>query len=114
MADPEPLSNMVTKLLAKNAEERYQTASGLEADLRRRLAEWRSHGRIDPFPLGLHDVPDRLLIPEKLYGREREVGLLLAAFDRVKMRGKNVLEKLGVNDRTEAVTVALRRGILYL
>ena len=59
------------KLLAKNAEERYQTASGLEADLRRCLAEWQSHGRIDPFPLGAHDSSDRLLIPEKLYGRER-------------------------------------------
>src|SRR5713226_5693538 len=51
-AVPEPLSAIVMKLLAKNAEERYQTASGLEADLRRCLAEWQSHGRIDPFPLG--------------------------------------------------------------
>ena len=71
------------KLLAKNAEERYQTASGLEADLRRCLAEWESHGRIDPFPLGAHDASDRFLIPEKLYGREREIEALLAAFDRV-------------------------------
>src|SRR5260370_40544996 len=71
------------KLLAKNAEERYQTASGLEADLRRCLAEWESHGRIDPFPPGAHDSSDRLLIPEKLYGREREIDALLAAFDRV-------------------------------
>src|SRR3981189_1648008 len=75
------------KLLAKNAEERYQTAVGLEADLRRCLAEWQSDGRIDPFPLGTHDVPDRLLIPEKLYGREREVNALLAAFDRVVAQG---------------------------
>ena len=50
-AVPEPLSALTMKLLAKNAEERYQTASGLEADLRRCLAEWESHGRIDPFPL---------------------------------------------------------------
>ena len=53
---PEPLSAIIMKLLAKNAEERYQTAFGLEADLRRCLAEWQSHGRIDPFPLGAHDV----------------------------------------------------------
>src|SRR5246500_4499748 len=52
---PELLSILTMKLLAKNAEERYQTASGLEADLRRCLAEWESHGRIDPFPLGAHD-----------------------------------------------------------
>ena len=75
------------KLLAKNAEERYQTAAGLEADLRRCLSEWQSHGRIEPFPLGTDDSSDRLLIPEKLYGREREVDALLAAFDRVVAQG---------------------------
>jgi PAS domain S-box-containing protein len=84
---PELLSNLTMKLLAKNAEERYQTASGLEADLRRCLAEWELHGRIDEFPLGAHDVSDRLLIPEKLYGREGEIGALLAAFDRVVTHG---------------------------
>ena len=52
-AVPEPLCAIVMKLLSKNAEGRYQTASGLEADLRRCLAEWQSHGRIDPFRLGL-------------------------------------------------------------
>ncbi len=83
----EPLSSLTMKLLAKNAEERYQTASGLETDLRRCLAEWQSHGRIDPFPLGAHDASDRLLIPEKLYGREREIDTLLAAFERVVTQG---------------------------
>jgi PAS domain S-box-containing protein len=86
-AVPEPLSAIIMKLLAKNAEERYQTASGLEADLRRCLAEWQSHGRIDPFSLGAHDWSDRLRIPETLYGREREIEALLAAFDRVVAQG---------------------------
>jgi predicted ATPase/transcriptional regulator with GAF, ATPase, and Fis domain len=86
-AVPEPLSAITMRLLAKNAEDRYQTASGLEADLRRCLAEWLSQGRIDPFPLGAHDLSDRLLIPEKLYGREREIDALLAAFDRVVTQG---------------------------
>ena len=84
---PGSLSAIVMKLLAKTAEERYQTAAGVEADLRRCLAEWESHGRIDPFPLGKHDVPDRLLIREELYGREREIDSLLAAFDRVVAHG---------------------------
>jgi PAS domain S-box-containing protein len=82
-----PLSAIVMKLLAKSAEERYQTAAGVEADLRRCLAEWESHGRIEPFSLGGCDVPDRLLIPEKLYGREREANTLLASFDRVVANG---------------------------
>ena len=80
---PEVVSSIVMKLLAKTAEERYQTAAGVEADLRRCLLEWQSHGRIDPFPLGAHDASDRLLIPEKLYGRETEIATLLASFDRV-------------------------------
>ena len=84
---PEPLSAIIMRLLAKNAEERYQTAAGLAADLRRCLSEWKSHGRIDSFPLGARDLSDRLLIPEKLYGREREVDALLAAFDRVVSGG---------------------------
>jgi PAS domain S-box-containing protein len=84
---PGPLSAIVMKLLAKTAEERYQTAAGVEADLRRGLAEWESHGRIEPFPLGANDASDRLLIPERLYGREREIDALIASFDRVVATG---------------------------
>ena len=80
---PDMVSAIIMKLLAKTAEERYQTAAGVEADLRHCLAQWKAQRRIDEFPLGKHDISDRLLIPEKLYGREREVETLLAAFDRV-------------------------------
>src|SRR6202162_673002 len=65
---PRALSAIVMKLLAKTAEERYQTAAGVEADLRRCLAAWELYRRIDQFPLGEHDGSDRLLIPERLYG----------------------------------------------
>jgi predicted ATPase/signal transduction histidine kinase len=84
---PGVISTVVMKLLAKTAEERYQTAAGLEADLRRALVEWESRGRIDAFPLGARDVPDQLLIAECLYGREREIASLHAAFNRVVAGG---------------------------
>src|SRR5882757_6200181 len=80
---PAPVSAIVMKLLAKTAEERYQTAAGVESDLRRCLAQWDLQRRIEEFPLCEHDTSDRLLVPEKLYGRAREIDMLLAAFDRV-------------------------------
>jgi PAS domain S-box-containing protein len=84
---PRSVSGIITKLLAKTAEERYQTADGLERDLRRCLADWERERRIGEFLLGEHDTPDRVLIPEKLYGRQREVETLLASFDRVVKSG---------------------------
>ena len=84
---PAAVSGLVLKLLAKTAEDRYQTAAGLEHDLRRCCAEWETRGWIDEFSLGQHDVPDRLLIPEKLYGRSREVAALLGAFQNVVATG---------------------------
>src|SRR5260370_11358723 len=84
---PVRVSAIIMKLLAKTPEERYQTAAGLESDLRRCLAAWETRHEIADFPLGEHDRPDRLLIPEKLYGREREIGTLLASFDRVVKSG---------------------------
>jgi predicted ATPase len=80
---PAPISDIVLRLLAKAAEERHQTAAGLEHDLRHCLEQWEAHGSVEAFSLGEFDVPDRLVIPEKLYGREPEVEALLAAFDRV-------------------------------
>ena len=88
---PAPLSAVVIKLLAKTAEERYQTATGVEADLRHCQGEWEATGRIGPFQLGAHDASDRLLIPEKLYGREREIEALVAVFDKVVAQGSTEL-----------------------
>jgi PAS domain S-box-containing protein len=85
---PLVVSAIVMRLLAKTPEERYQTAAGVEHDLRRCLAEWQAEGRIDDFALGEADTPDRLLVPEKLYGRSREVELLLTTFERIVASGK--------------------------
>jgi predicted ATPase/signal transduction histidine kinase len=75
------------KLLAKAADERYQTAAGVGYDLRRCLAEWEVRGRLDEFRLGQHDTPNRIFIPDKLYGREREIKALLDSFARVVKTG---------------------------
>jgi len=88
---PEPLSAIVMKLLTKAAEDRYQTAVGLEADLRTCLAALEATGRIESFALAASDAPERLLVAERLYGREGQVATLLAAFDRVATSGATQL-----------------------
>ncbi|MDZ8261443.1 AAA family ATPase [Nostoc sp. ChiQUE01b] len=77
------LCDIVMKLMAKNAEDRYQSVFGLKYDLENCLAQLKSTGKIVSFPIAQRDVCDRFIIPEKLYGREHEVETLLKAFERV-------------------------------
>ncbi|MDZ7994253.1 MAG: AAA family ATPase [Nostoc sp. EfeVER01] len=93
------LSSIVSKLMAKNAEDRYQSAFGLKYDLENCLHELKETGKIVSFPIAQRDVCDRFIIPEKLYGREHEVETLLKAFDRV------------TNNQTELMLVAGFSGI---
>ena len=80
---PQVLSSIVSKLMAKNAEDRYQSALGLKFDLELCLHQLQESGKIQGFEIAQRDLCDRFIIPEKLYGRESEVAQLLAAFDRV-------------------------------
>ncbi|MEQ8960600.1 MAG: AAA family ATPase, partial [Coleofasciculus sp. C2-GNP5-27] len=79
--------DIVMKLMAKNAEDRYQSAYGLKADLEICLKQLAGTGTLTPFPLGQQDSSDRLQIPQKLYGRDAEIAALLAAFERVSETG---------------------------
>jgi PAS domain S-box-containing protein len=97
---PRQIQAIVMKLLAKTPEERYQTAAGVEHDLRRCLEDWRSHGAIAEFPLGERDHSSRLLMTEKLYGRDDEIATLLSAFDAAV-----------ANSRTRLVLVSGYSGI---
>jgi predicted ATPase/class 3 adenylate cyclase/GAF domain-containing protein len=79
---PEALSAIVMKLMSKRAEDRYQSAYGLATDLRECLRQLRGGGRILGFVPAQHDISGAFQIPQKLYGREREVETLLRAFER--------------------------------
>ena len=80
---PLALSQIVMKLLAKNAEDRYQSAYGLKMDLEACWQQWQAHNRITTFPLGQYDVSDQFQLPQKLYGRSSEIDQLMTAFERV-------------------------------
>ena len=80
---PPVLSDIVMKLMAKNAEDRYQSALGLKHDLEVCLKQLQETDNIKYFQIALRDICDRFIIPEKLYGREQEVEELLTAFERV-------------------------------
>ncbi|MEG3895400.1 MULTISPECIES: AAA family ATPase [unclassified Microcoleus] len=82
---PSVLSEVVSKLMAKNAEDRYQSALGLKFDLENCLHQLQETGKINDFPIAQRDVFDRFTLPEKLYGREQEVKILLEAFERVSI-----------------------------
>jgi PAS domain S-box-containing protein len=80
---PPPLSDMVMKLLAKAAEERYQSALRLKVDLTRWQAEWDAGRELSAVAPGRSDVGDRFLVPQRLYGRERQLAELMTAFEQV-------------------------------
>jgi predicted ATPase/signal transduction histidine kinase/CheY-like chemotaxis protein/tRNA A-37 threonylcarbamoyl transferase component Bud32 len=82
---PQVISDIVMKLLAKMAEDRYQNALGIKADLERCLEKLDATDTIPEFSIGQMDLCSQLLIPQKLYGRETEVKTLMNAFDRVRL-----------------------------
>ncbi|MCU0541230.1 MAG: trifunctional serine/threonine-protein kinase/ATP-binding protein/sensor histidine kinase [Oscillatoriaceae cyanobacterium Prado104] len=88
---PSVLSDIVLKLMAKNAENRYQSALGLKYDLEICLHQLKETGKIKTFEIAARDISDRFNIPERLYGRETEVQTLLDAFERVAGGGTELM-----------------------
>ncbi|MDZ7991351.1 MAG: AAA family ATPase [Nostoc sp. EfeVER01] len=85
---PQMLCEIIMKLLSKVAEQRYQSALGLQFDLEKCLKQLEITGEIPSFVLGEQDISERFQIPQKLYGREPEIAKLLQAFERVVNQGK--------------------------
>lgn len=93
---PEAIGAIILKLLAKTAEERYQSAWGLKADLEECLFQLQLTGKIENFVPGRRDKSGHFLIPQKLYGRDAEVATLMAAFERVANPPESPLSKGGL------------------
>ncbi|MEH2028369.1 MAG: AAA family ATPase [Nostoc sp.] len=82
---PEAVSNIVMKLLLKTAEERYQSGLGLKADLEICFKQLLNNSKIENFIPGKLDKFSQFTIPQKLYGRKKEVASLMSAFERVSI-----------------------------
>ena len=108
---PEMVSAIVLKLMAKNAEDRYQSALGLKHDLEECASQWQETGAIATFELGRRDASDRFLIPEKLYGRKAEVRTLLDAFARVANPPQSPSPSEGGRGGVEIMLVAGFSGV---
>ncbi|MBC7083373.1 MAG: AAA family ATPase [Firmicutes bacterium] len=80
---PAVVSDIVMKCLARDPDKRYQSVEGVRRDLCRCLDEWEQHGSVPPFKIGQYDVPAAFHLSDGFYGRERELKLLQAAFERV-------------------------------
>lgn len=94
---PEVLNTVVNKLMAKNAEERYQSLSGLYVDLEHCMKEWKSTGTIAPFKLAKADLPLRLNISQRLVGREPEIDKVFDLFETAASGKKILLELKGLS-----------------
>ncbi|MCG8038099.1 MAG: AAA family ATPase [Candidatus Thiodiazotropha taylori] len=88
---PEQISTIVRKLIAKNAEDRYQTAYGARYDLEHCINELQKNGTIREFELAQKDFTDKLQVPQRLYGREEEIDALLETFERIVRGNKEAL-----------------------
>ena len=102
---PPTISAIVLKMMAKNAEDRYLSAYSIKADLEECLRQWQSKGHIDSFRIEGHNVSDRFQIPQKLYGREREISTLLAAFDRVSQGASEMMLVSGYSGIGKSVLI---------
>ncbi len=87
---PVMVSDIVMRLLAKNPEERYQNGFGLEADFRECIRQLGDQKAIATFNLGRHDISSRFIIPQKLFGRNKEIKQLIAAFEEAASREKGI------------------------
>lgn len=88
---PPVISDIVMKLMAKTAEERYQSALGIKADLEECLHQLNQKGSVSYFRIAQQDISDKFQLPQKLYGREREIETLLTAFERVTSQSEMIL-----------------------
>ena len=115
---PPVISRIIMKLMAKNAEDRYQSAFGVKYDLETCLRQFSAAGKIDDFPIVTHDYSGKLSFSHKLYGREKEIKYLDHLFDNCAKGDSNTLLVSGYSGSGKSAlveelksSVAAKKGI---
>ncbi|MBN2546275.1 MAG: AAA family ATPase [Spirochaetes bacterium] len=88
---PKVISNIIKKMMAKNAEDRYQSSSGLIKDLQNCINQLTSKNKINNFILGKFDISEKFHVPEKLFGRNKEIEILTETFDKILKGNKEII-----------------------
>ncbi len=103
---PPVISEIILKLLSKNAEDRYQSAEGLLHDLNKCHSAWEKEKSITDFNIGLEDFSNQFSIPEKLYGRSREIQELMEAFSRASNLDKELVLVSGASGTGKSALIS--------
>lgn len=82
-AVPGVVAEIIAKMCCKEPEKRYQTGSGLFADLHSCAEQYRHNGRIEAFMLGLRDHTRRAIFISKMVGRDDEARVILTEYAKV-------------------------------
>lgn len=102
---PKVISDIIDILLSKKAEDRYQSAYGVKYDLERCLAEMEQKKKIDPFPLRSNDFSGKFRLPQRLYGRDKELNLIFDRFEKVARGGMETILVAGYSGTGKSVLV---------
>ncbi|MDX2096826.1 MAG: AAA family ATPase [Leptolyngbyaceae cyanobacterium bins.59] len=108
---PPVVAQLVMKLLEKNAEDRYQSIFGLRVDLEHCQRQVMQTGAVTSFPLGQQDQSGYLLIPQRLYGREQERGLLSTALERIVTKANPATVPFQAENKAELLLIRGPAGI---
>lgn len=118
---PVPVSDMISKLMEMNAENRYQSAKGIIYDLDLMISEYKRDTKLSSVILAKHDISETLILPQDIYGRASEYEIMISALDKACTGSFELLFVTGMSGigKTELVMelfkpLAQRKGFLSL
>ncbi len=102
---PKVIGDIIMKLLSKNAEDRYQSASGIKYDLDNCIALHTGNKKIENFAIAKFDFSGKLNFSNKLFGREKQIDYLNNLFEGCSKGEKKILLVTGYSGSGKSALV---------